>query len=191
MSVFDVSKLSLEELNKEFEKAKEIISKKELFQEELKENLEFISTLDNDYKKCIAVDLLLPFIVDNINLSREKDKIKELQQKISPSLDKEKKPRAVKKQRYQLFNVNELEEKAPHFHKYLTTNEGCGLHLQDPKFLVVYRKRYNDQANEAAILDGFETSKELLDKLAKKEAIVSPQLTEEPTSIDLSYFKEV
>ncbi|WP_373942873.1 hypothetical protein L0991_03685 [Vibrio chagasii] len=167
---FDPRTMSPEELQAQLEKALQIQKDFSEKKEKIEQSVESLLSLTDATEIEIALDLLLPFVTKNIDKADSKLRDR-LSVRIDTSEDSTTSTSVTrpKGQTYQLYKVDQLQEEAPTLYTYLVDNEGAKPLESDENLLVVYRKRFKADANEAAKADGFDKAVVALDKLYERE----------------------
>ncbi|WP_224055131.1 hypothetical protein [Vibrio penaeicida] len=167
---FDPRTMSPEELQAQLEKALQIQKEFSDKKEKINETVDTLLGLTDETEIEIAVNELLPFITKNIDKAESKLRDR-LSVRIESSTGEVSAPSVTrpKGQTYQIFKVDQLQEEAPTLYNYLVEVENSKPLESDENLLVVYRKRFKSDANEAAKADGFDKAVVALDKLYERE----------------------
>lgn len=131
----------------------------------MKEQLSSLETLETDAAKKAAIDLLLPFVIQNIHLSKDSAKKLHLSNKLE-GVEVEAtstKTGRVNKKTFEAISVETFKKKAPALYAQLTENEGITTLKADPKLLIVPRKKATIPAEAAAQKDQKKLVKDILE----------------------------
>lgn len=155
----------------------------------MKEQLSSLETLESDADKKTAIDLLLPFVIQNIHLSKDSAKKVHLSNKlegVEVEVASSKTGRTNKKT-FEAISVEKFKKEAPALYAQLTENEGVTTLKADPKLLIVARKKSSIPAEEAAQKDQKKLVKDILESFEGRA--VKVETYEEALELPVAAFK--